>query len=190
MAINLEQTGLADGKGPDDAFERVFLAMWPRIHATLTRLVGDADEAEAMIRKRPELKTSFMENLKTLQTELAELDAQMKTLAATKPGLPLLGSHPIYQYLAKRYGLNLKMVHWEANEMPGAAEWTGLQKLTANHSAHWMLWEAQPDTQIQQQLQAVGVASLVFEPCANRPESGDFIEAMKRNVENLKQAFR
>lgn len=46
MAINLEQTGLADGKGPDDAFERVFLAMWPRIHATLTRLVGDADEAE------------------------------------------------------------------------------------------------------------------------------------------------
>ncbi len=46
MAINLEQTGLADEKGPDDAFERVFLAMWPRIHATLTRLVGDADEAE------------------------------------------------------------------------------------------------------------------------------------------------
>ena len=46
MAIDLEQTGLADGNGPDDAFERVFLAMWPRIHATLTRLVGDADEAE------------------------------------------------------------------------------------------------------------------------------------------------
>ncbi len=46
MAIDLEQTGLADGNGPDDAFERVFLAMWPRIHATLTRLVGDSDEAE------------------------------------------------------------------------------------------------------------------------------------------------
>ena len=46
MAIDVEHSGLADGSGPDDAFERVFLALWPRVHGTLTRLVGDADEAE------------------------------------------------------------------------------------------------------------------------------------------------
>ncbi len=46
MTIDIEQAGVTDPSDGDDAFERAFLAHWPRLHSTLTRLVGDADEAE------------------------------------------------------------------------------------------------------------------------------------------------
>ncbi len=144
--------------------------------------------AQAMIRKRPELKTVFMENLKPLQADLAELDGQLKT--AAKPGQPLLGSHPVYQYLARRYGLNLKSVHWEPNEMPAPAEWEGLCKILAGHPAKVMIWEAPPSKEIAGKLKALGVESVVFDPCPNRPESGDFLGVMKKNLENLRVAMR
>jgi hypothetical protein len=30
----------------------------------------------------------------------------------------------------------------------------------------------------------------VFSPCANRPEAGDFMDAMRQNLERLAPAFR
>lgn len=146
--------------------------------------------AEAMTRKRPEWKSMITESLAGLKADLAALDTELKAITATKPGLPLLASHPVYQYLARRYGLNLQAVHWEPNEMPPAEEWQALEKNLAKHPAKWMLWEAEPDAPIAARLRALGVASVPFEPCANRPESGDFLSLMKRNAENLKAAFR
>jgi len=46
MAIDIDQPGLAGDGNSDDGFARLFEAHWPQIHATLTRLVGDPDEAE------------------------------------------------------------------------------------------------------------------------------------------------
>jgi zinc transport system substrate-binding protein len=144
--------------------------------------------AQAMARKRPELKAVFWDNLKPLQAELAALDGQMK--AAARPGRPVLGSHPVYQYLARRYGLNLKAVHWEPDEMPAPTEWDGLRNLLAAHPAQAMLWEAQPNGDIAAKLKTLGVDSLVFDPCANRPESGDFMDVMDKNLESLRAAMR
>jgi zinc transport system substrate-binding protein len=146
--------------------------------------------ALAMIRKRPELKNVLMDNLKPLQEDLAVLDKQMKDLAATKPGLPLLGSHPVYQYLARRYGLNLQSVHWEPNEMPSNEEWEGLRKILNTHPAKWVIWESKPSEAITAKLRDLGVSSLVFDPCGNRPECGDFLGLMEKNLSRLKEAYR
>ena len=35
-------------------------------------------------------------------------------------------------------------------------------------------------------LQKLGIESVVFAPCGNRPETGDYLEAMKRNAEQLR----
>jgi zinc transport system substrate-binding protein len=144
--------------------------------------------AQAMVRKRPELKTAFLDNFKPLQAELAELDNQFK--AAVKPNATLLGSHPVYQYLARAYGLNLQAVHWEPNEMPPAAEWDGLRKILATHPAKTMIWEAQPSSEIAAKLKTLGVDSVVFDPSPNRPESGDLLSVMKKNLANLTTALR
>ncbi len=146
--------------------------------------------AQAMVRKRPEFKTVMMDNLKLLQDDLAALDRQMQGLADARPGLPLLGSHPVYQYLARRYGLNLQSVHWEAGEMPSAGEWEGIRKTLGTHPAKWMIWESKPSEAIVAKLSQLGIGSLVFDPCANRPESGDFLDVMEKNLGHLKEAFR
>jgi zinc transport system substrate-binding protein len=146
--------------------------------------------AEALVRKRPEWKSQIEGNLAGLKADLAGFDAELKRIAGARPGLPLLASHPVYPYLARAYGLNLRSVHWEPDEPPPAAEWAALKGLLSSHPAKWMIWEGEPAAESVTRLKTHGVGSLVFDPVANRPESGDFLEAMRANVERLKAAFR
>lgn len=145
--------------------------------------------AAALSRKRPEWKSRIEENLAALQADLSGLDQALERITAAEPGLPLLASHPVYQYLARRYGLNLKSVHWEAKAMPPAEEWKALEQTLAGHPAKWMIWETEPGPEIAAKLKRLGVGSRVFDPGAQRPASGDFLTLMRRNVENLRAVF-
>ncbi len=49
---------------------------------------------------------------------LTALDAELQASVAGNPELPVLFSHPVYQYLAHRYGLSARSVHWEPDQMP------------------------------------------------------------------------
>jgi len=46
----------------------------------------------------------------------------------------------------------------------------------------WMLWEGTPAEENVAQLRALGLASNVLDPCANRPETGDFLSVMSDNA--------
>ena len=141
--------------------------------------------AQAMMRKRPEFTASFSENLAALNADLKALDSDARRILGGRTDEPLLASHPVYQYLARRYGLKLESIHWEPDEMPAAAEWEALAKLLAGHPAKTMLWEAEPSAAIAARLKTLGVAAVAFEPAANRPESGDFLGVMKQNLERF-----
>ncbi len=143
--------------------------------------------AEALGRRRPALRSTFQKNYEALAQDLAALDAELKTVVSTRP---LLASHPVYQYLARRYGLNLKSVHWEPDSVPDDAQWSELESLMASHPARWMIWEGVPNPETERRLRQMGIRSLVFDPCANRPEQGDFLSVMRRNVDDLAVAFR
>ena len=41
-----------------------------------------------------------------------------------------------------------------------------------------------------ERLKVMGMESLVFDPCGNVPDQGDFMTVMLRNFENLKSAFQ
>jgi zinc transport system substrate-binding protein len=119
----------------------------------------------------------------------ADLSALDKELKAIRPG-PLVASHPVYQYLARRYTWSLESVHWEPDEMPSEAEWHNLQSLLKKHRAKAMLWEARPRTEIEARLEKLGVQRVVFEPCANVPGGGHYLTAMRQNVERLKRLLQ
>jgi len=146
--------------------------------------------AEAMIRKRPEWETDFSRNLAALEADLLELDQQMQSTVAVKPDLPLLSSHPVYQYLQRRYGLKLQSVLWEPDEVPDEAAWSGLGHILREHPAQWMIWEGEPDPESSQRLRNLGVGSMVFDPAGNRPHDGDFLDVMQQNVKNLQPVFK
>ena len=60
-------------------------------------------------------------------------------------------------------------------------------KLEDGHPAKWSIWEAEPVPEAVQRVSELGLESVVFDPCANRPSTGDWLTAMQGNLEQLKK---
>ena len=73
--------------------------------------------------------------------------------------------------------------------MPDDESWNELERALEEHPAKWMIWEGPPTDEITARLQSLGLGSVVFKPCGNNPESGDFLTVGQRNVQNLKRIF-
>jgi zinc transport system substrate-binding protein len=97
----------------------------------------------------------------------------------------LLGSHPVYQYAARRYGWNLKSVHWEPDEMPSDEEWRKFEELRREHGGRIMLWEKDPLPAVSERLRRMDIEPIAFETCASEPEKGDYLTVMKSNAARL-----
>jgi zinc transport system substrate-binding protein len=78
---------------------------------------------------------------------------------------------------------------WEPDVFPDEQMWAQLKELLKNHPAKWMIWEGEPIPRSVAKLKEMGIESVVFDPCGNRPERGDFLSVMKANVENLRKVL-
>ena len=66
--------------------------------------------------------------------------------------------------------------------------WRELDELLAQHPARAMIWEAEPGSETRRELQARGLASIVFSPAGNRPDTGSFLDVMQANAARLAEA--
>ncbi len=137
----------------------------------------------------PEHEAAFQRGYTAFERDVLNLDGTLEALFAANPGRPLLASHPVYQYFARRYDLNLQSVHFEPDELPDEASWRDLAALLRDHPADVMLWEAEPLPEIAARLSELGIVSLVFDPCANRPAVGNLESVMTQNLANLQTVF-
>ena len=144
----------------------------------------------ALTRSQPQFKADFEAGYLALEKDLMELDRQMKAIVARNPTLPIVVSHPVYDYLAHRYSLNARAVHWEPDQVPTAEQMKELKVLLKEHPAKWMIWESEAVPGAVQALAEIGMGSVVFNPCGNVPESGDFMTVMQANVLNLAVIFK
>jgi zinc transport system substrate-binding protein len=174
------------GPGGDHEHGELAFTTWldPTLAVEQARAIKNALSAA-----RPEDAGSFDERFLALESDLSELDGQILRLAEGQTEMPLLGSHPVYQYLARRYALNLLSVHFEPDEMPDEEAWQGLAHILEDHPAQWMLWEGEPLAEIADRLREMGIESVVFDPCGNRPEAGDYLSIMRQNAANLGAIF-
>ena len=141
---------------------------------------------EALVKLSPKNKAAFESRFEALQVELLELDTQMLAMGKSLTGTPLIVSHPVYQYWARRYGLRIRAVHWEPEEMPTEAMWTELKAMRNGFPAQWMIWEGKPAVGITDKLKQRKMSSVTFDPCGNRPDSGDFFTVMEKNIKAIK----
>jgi zinc transport system substrate-binding protein len=145
--------------------------------------------ADAFSKRWPEHKGQFEAQLNKLLQDLDALDGEIKEIMSGAPRVPVVFSHPVYQYFERRYGTDGRSVHWEPHEMPTDEVWEEFNALLIDHAAKWMIWEGEPSPEIVTKLNGMGVRSVVFDPCAGTPEDGDFVSVMTRNVEALKTVF-
>ena len=139
----------------------------------------------ALISRLPGSQAVITEQTDDLVAELEALDARLATAAVVVGEEPLLFSHPVYQYLIARYGLNAIELHWEPDVPPDGPAWDHLGEAMEEHPAQWLVWEAEPLPTTASMLEERGMASVVFRTCANVPASGEYLTVMATNAEAL-----
>ena len=140
---------------------------------------------ERLVELRPDDQASLQERFGALEAELRAIDAGLSAVAERLGDQAVLFSHPVYQYLERRYALNGFSVHWEPGEVPDDSEWRALSTLLEQHPAAVMIWEGEPGTETVSRLSELGVQSIVFEPGGNAPAVGDWLAVMRLNIQAL-----
>ncbi len=145
---------------------------------------------EAFVKRMPEHEKSFETGFANLKNDLELMDQKIREIVSTDPEKPLFASHPVYQYLAARYGLNLVSMHWEPDEYPGPVQWQTLEHILNSHPAKYMIWEGPPTEETKNKLSSIDIGTIIFSPMGNTPNNGDYLTVMDRNIENLRSAFK
>ena len=138
--------------------------------------------AEAFERERPQHTESFRQAFDELTTVLRDLDQRLAAVGEELDSERLLFSHPVYQYLIRRYDLDGRSLHWEPDVAPNLDE---LARALKDRPARLMIWEAEPLPATEEALDDAGIAGVVFAPCGRAPETGDLISEMQRNLSRL-----
>jgi len=170
--------------GPEGEHEHVGWAFTTWLDPVLAIQQAQAIEA-AVSRLRPEHESEIHRRMELLKGDLFNIDSRFAVAARNIGDTPLVFSHPVYQYLIRRYGLNGVEVHWEPDEPPDGNAWDQLEQLLETHPAQWMLWEGQPLEATAAGLDELGIESVVFDPCGNRPGEGDYLTVMAENAAAL-----
>jgi len=144
---------------------------------------------DALIKLAPAGEKQFRVNMARLEQELLSVDTQLAEVFAKLDGQPVLFSHPVYQYLQRRYSINGQSMHWEPDEAPSTPAWIALQQMLAMHAATIMIWEDEPLTPTIKQLSNAGITSVIFETLANRPDQGDYLSVMRSNERRLESVL-
>ena len=146
--------------------------------------------AETLSQKRPDLEHVYQLNFEALKKDLLTLDQEMLEIVGKNVTQPLVASHPVYQYLARRYQIPIKSVHWEPELVPDQAQWDNLKNIVDTDHPQWMIWEGNPNQVTLRRLKSQGIKSAVFKPCANKPEQGDWLAVMRQNLDNLRKVYQ
>jgi zinc transport system substrate-binding protein len=185
--VHLEETEI-HSHGPKGEHEHAGTAFTTWLDPTMAIEQARAIK-DAFSRRWPEHGDRFEAEFDKLTSDLAALDAELKKIVGRNTDRAALFSHPVYQYLARRYGINGRSVHFEPDAMPNDAAWQELSDLVADHPAKWMIWEGKPLPEIAKRLRSMGIESVVFNPCGGTPEQGDFLSVMRRNLADLERIY-
>jgi zinc transport system substrate-binding protein len=172
--------------GPEGQHSHAGIAFTTWLDPEIAIIQADAIRA-ALVRTLPEQKAVFNANFDELQMELRKLDEQVADILRRKPDMPIVFSHPVYQYFSRKYKLNSKSVHWEPDTIPDDTQWSALENLLETHDAKVMIWESEPLPETADRLRELDVESIVFDPCGNEPQHGDFLTVMSHNLTQLRK---
>ena len=184
--IAIEDT-VTHSHGPEGAHSHGDTAFTTWLDPNMARAQAET-VLDALVARLPSAEAEMRAGFEALADDLDDLDRRLEQAALRLLNVPVLFSHPVYQYMIRAYSLNAESVHWEPDEMPPEADWQALATLHTTHPASLMVWEDEPLPVIRDRLEGMGIESAVWRPVGNKPNQGDYLAAMRDNIENLEVA--
>ena len=173
---------ISHSHGPEGEHTHAEIAFTTWLDMSLAKAQATAIR-DAIKGKIPGKEIELNSNLETLIAELDEVDKLFKETLGNYE--IVYGSHPVYQYLGRAYGVDIHSVHWEPGQEINHDQWHEFEHILEDHKGTVMLWEGEPAESVAKKLSDQGVSSIVFDPSGSTPDEGDFIQVMKQNASNL-----
>jgi zinc transport system substrate-binding protein len=102
------EDALTHSHGPEGEHAHGATAFTTWVDPTLAVKQADAVRA-SLAELQPENSDAFQKNFDVLKGDLEALDEQIADTVRKTSDRPVVFSHPVYQYFARRYGLNTSM---------------------------------------------------------------------------------
>ena len=169
------------GEGGEHSHEGLASYTWldPRLAIAQAEAI-----AAAIVARDLAPEDAVAAQLDALRSELTALDANSEKALDGLQDTPMIATHPRYQYLARRYGLTISALEWEAGAMPTDAQLAELAELAAETGAQILLWEAAPPQAAKDAAAALGLANVTFPPLAH-PADMAFPDAIAQAIAAL-----
>lgn len=161
------------GDGGEHSHEGLASYVW--LDPTLAIAQSEAIAA-ALIRRNLVPEEDVTARLADLRKDLEALDADAQATLSKFQNVAIVATHPRYQYLARRYGLSVSSVNWEAGAAPDDAQIDALRTLVSQTKASVLIWEAQPPEAAFEATEALGLSNIVFSPLARADEGRSFLQ--------------
>ena len=147
--------------------------------------------AAALAEAFPERADAVKSRMVELRGELRELDRRYAELAPQLAAVQLIASHPAYDYIADRYGLEITNLDLDPSAELDEAALDSVVAAQDGERTNILLWESAPLSQTASRLaDELGVRSIVFSPAEGAPEAGgpDYLAIMHANLDRLREA--
>lgn len=148
--------------------------------------------AERLAELDPDHAADFRARANALATELDELDASYAERLADCETTTLVTSHDAFGYLATRYGLDqVGVAGLEPDAEPSAARIAEVQEIIRETNSSTIFFEPLSSSDIADSIAAdLEVESESLSPLESQPEEGDYLTAMRENLEALETGLR
>ena len=175
----------AHGEGDTHSHEGVATYTW--LDPTLAMAQAEAIAA-ALIRRKLGSAEELEARLSALKADLKALDVEAKEALSRLKDVPLIATHPRYQYFARRYGLSVVSLEWEAGALPTPEELATLKALAGETKATVLLWEAAPAQGAAEAIKALGIDGVIFVPLAKPDADRSFANVFSTAVQDISAA--
>ncbi|MFC3500766.1 metal ABC transporter substrate-binding protein [Micromonospora krabiensis] len=164
----------------------------PHLWLDPTRLATVADRlAEQLGKADPDRAADYTARAKTLHADLEKLDADYTAGLRTCERREIVTSHTAFGYLAERYELEQVGITGLAPETePSPQRLAAVAREAREHKATTIFFETLVSPKVAETIAAeVGAKTAVLDPIEGGPADGDYLTAMRANLQTLRTAL-
>ena len=167
-------------------------ALDPHFWLDPVRMQAAAKAVEAALAQAdPAHADDYAANLNTLTTTLTDLNTGYSSGLGHCERTTFVTSHAAFGYLADRYGLTQASISGvDPESEPSPAELAAVKKVVESTGTTTIFTEELVSPETAQAVAAeTGAQTRVLSPIESAPESGDYADAMRTNLEELRTAL-